>query len=255
MRDLHFTWLPTVVAIICHRYRNATELNLSNVPNTCMLAREAMASLRLFSSPCPCYSFLCSSFTLSTWCLWHMAFKFPFRHLETLILERGVFSYKFFHALSACPALSTLSISEATIYDEDKGIGDYNIFIHHDRLHDLRILKCFLVCVSLRWCYFLLILKEEMYRYTPAKSHIHIYIYIIHAWICSRWSWSFTSHLEKLNLKVSLFRNLLLYGKPISPLNWLTTQLKIRGSFSFGTTLSRLESIYGEMDFTLLNIW
>ncbi|XP_020100177.1 F-box/LRR-repeat protein 15-like isoform X1 [Ananas comosus] len=107
-------------AIICHRYRNATELNLSNVPNTCMLAREAMASLR---------------------------------HLETLILERGVLSYKFFHALSACPALSTLSISEATIYDEDKGIGDYeNIFIHHDRLRDLRILKCYLVCVSLRCC-------------------------------------------------------------------------------------------------------
>lgn len=80
-----------------------------------------------------------------------MAFKFPFRHLETLILERGVLSYKFFHALSACPALSTLSISEATIYDEDKGIGDYeNIFIHHDRLRDLRILKCYLVCVSLR---------------------------------------------------------------------------------------------------------
>nr|XP_029123787.1 F-box/LRR-repeat protein 15 isoform X3 [Elaeis guineensis] len=97
---------------ICRRYPNATELNMSGIPNADVLVMEAMTSLR---------------------------------HLETLILDKGQLGDAFFHALTDCPALTNLKISDASL-----GNGIQEITVYHDRLRDLQILKCRALRISVR---------------------------------------------------------------------------------------------------------
>ncbi|KAG1342646.1 F-box/LRR-repeat protein 15 [Cocos nucifera] len=97
---------------ICRRYPNATELNMSGIPNADVLVMEAMTSLR---------------------------------HLETLILDKGQLGDAFFHALTDCPALTNLKISDASL-----GNGIQEITVYHDRLRDLQIWKCRALRISVR---------------------------------------------------------------------------------------------------------
>ncbi|XP_072990666.1 F-box/LRR-repeat protein 15 [Typha latifolia] len=99
-------------ATICHRYQNATELSMSGIPNADVLVMEAMTSLR---------------------------------RLETIFLERGQLGDEFFRSLTECPALTTLSICDASL-----GNGIQEISVHHDRLRDLHIMKCRVLRISVR---------------------------------------------------------------------------------------------------------
>ncbi|XP_020104020.1 F-box/LRR-repeat protein 15 isoform X2 [Ananas comosus] len=96
----------------CQRYPNATELNLSGVLNADVLVMEALTSLR---------------------------------HLETLILGKGQLSDGFFFALADCPALTTLSICDASL-----GNGLHEVTVYHERLRDLHIVKCRVLRISVR---------------------------------------------------------------------------------------------------------
>lgn len=97
---------------LCRRYPNANEVNLFGVLNADMLAIEAMTSLRC---------------------------------LETLYLGKGQLGDGFFHALTDCPSLNSLSI-----YDASLGNGIQEISVHHDRLRVLNIVKCRVLRVSVR---------------------------------------------------------------------------------------------------------
>lgn len=97
---------------LCHRYPNAIEVNLFGVLNADILVLEAMTSLRC---------------------------------LQTLYLGKGQLGDGFFQALTDCPALNSLSI-----YDTSFGNGIQEISVHHDRLHELNIVKCRVLRVAIR---------------------------------------------------------------------------------------------------------
>ncbi|PKU79035.1 F-box/LRR-repeat protein 15 isoform X2 [Dendrobium catenatum] len=97
---------------LCHRHPNAIKVNLVGVLNAEMLVLEAMTSLRC---------------------------------LETLYLGKGQLGDGFFQALTDCPALNSLSI-----YDTSFGNGIQEISVHHDRLHELKIVKCRVLRVAIR---------------------------------------------------------------------------------------------------------
>ncbi|KAI0516260.1 hypothetical protein KFK09_008932 [Dendrobium nobile] len=65
--------------------------------------------------------------------------------LETLYLGKGQLGDGFFQALTDCPALNSLSI-----YDTSFGNGIQEISVHHDRLHELKIVKCRVLRVAIR---------------------------------------------------------------------------------------------------------
>lgn len=98
--------------VICHRYPDANEVNLSGVLNSDALAMGAMSSLR---------------------------------RLETLILGKGPLGDGFFHALTDCPVLNCLSMCDASL-----GNNLQEISIHHDRLQELNIVKCRFLRISVR---------------------------------------------------------------------------------------------------------
>lgn len=97
---------------ICYRYPNANLVNLSGVQNSDVLVMEAMSSLR---------------------------------RLETLILGKGQLGDAFFHSLTDCPALNSLSITDASL-----GNGIQEITVYHDRLRELNIVKCRVLRISVR---------------------------------------------------------------------------------------------------------
>ncbi|KAH6792402.1 F-box family protein [Perilla frutescens var. hirtella] len=67
------------------------------------------------------------------------------RNLEVLTLGKGQLGETFFQALTDCHTLRSLTINDATL-----GTGLQEIPIHHDRLHDLQIVKCRVLRVSIR---------------------------------------------------------------------------------------------------------
>lgn len=67
------------------------------------------------------------------------------RHLGTLILKKGQFGDRFFHALTDCPALTKLRIHDASL-----GNNIQEITVYHDRLHDLQFEKCRVFRISIR---------------------------------------------------------------------------------------------------------
>ncbi|KAJ6799185.1 F-box/LRR-repeat protein 15-like isoform X1 [Iris pallida] len=97
---------------ICYRYPNANLVNLSGVQNSDVLVVEAMSSLR---------------------------------RLETLILGKGQLNDTFFHSLTDCPSLNSLSINDASL-----GNGIQEITIYHDKLRELNIVKCRVLRISVR---------------------------------------------------------------------------------------------------------
>ncbi|KAL5995317.1 hypothetical protein ACLOJK_025375 [Asimina triloba] len=92
------------VAEMCHRYPNATEVNVFGAPAVDLLAAEAMLSLR---------------------------------NIEVLILGKGQLGDSFFRSLADCRALNRLSITEAFL-----GNGAQEIAVNHDRLRHLQIIRC-----------------------------------------------------------------------------------------------------------------
>ncbi|WOL09380.1 hypothetical protein Cni_G18133 [Canna indica] len=97
---------------ICHRYPNATELTMAAITNADVLVMEAMSSLR---------------------------------HLGTLVLNKGQFGDGFFHALTECPALTRLEISDASL-----GNNIQEITVYHDRLQNIQFEKCRVLRISIR---------------------------------------------------------------------------------------------------------
>ncbi|ONK65363.1 uncharacterized protein A4U43_C07F36340 [Asparagus officinalis] len=97
---------------ICQRYPSANRVNLSGVYNSDVLATEAITSLR---------------------------------RLETLVLGNGQLGDGFFHALTDCPALNSLTICDASL-----GNGIQDIAINHDILRELNIVKCRVLRISVR---------------------------------------------------------------------------------------------------------
>ncbi|MQM11751.1 hypothetical protein Taro_044661 [Colocasia esculenta] len=108
--DLNIT--PENFSAICTRYPNATQVDIMGAPHVDVLVVEAMASLR---------------------------------KLERLILGKGQLPDGFFHALTDCPALKTLHISDASL-----GSGIQEIMIHHEGLRELQITKCRVLRISVR---------------------------------------------------------------------------------------------------------
>ncbi|CAA7401265.1 unnamed protein product [Spirodela intermedia] len=103
---------PENFSAICRRYPNAIQVNVLGVHHVDVLVLEAMTSLR---------------------------------KLESLTLGKGQLPDGFFHALTDCPALKTLHISDAYF-----GSGIQELMIHHDNLHDLQIVKCRVLRISVR---------------------------------------------------------------------------------------------------------
>ncbi|KAF5179226.1 F-box/LRR-repeat protein [Thalictrum thalictroides] len=99
-------------ADMCHRYPNATEVNIFGAPAIHLLSVKAMDSLR---------------------------------NLETLILGKGQLGDAFFNALGACVALKNLNITDATL-----GNGIQDIPVYHDKLCNLQIIKCRVLRISVR---------------------------------------------------------------------------------------------------------
>ncbi|XP_042003043.1 F-box/LRR-repeat protein 15-like [Salvia splendens] len=97
---------------MCHRYPNATAVNIYGAPAIHPLAMKAMSSLR---------------------------------NLEVLTLGKGQLGEAFFQALTDCHMLKSLNINDATL-----GNGIQETPISHDRLHDLQIVKCRVVRISIR---------------------------------------------------------------------------------------------------------
>ncbi|KAL4318547.1 hypothetical protein GQ457_18G002000 [Hibiscus cannabinus] len=97
---------------MCHRYPNATEVNLSGTRNMHLLVMRAVSSLR---------------------------------NLEALTLGRGQLGDAFFHALVECSMLRRLDVNEAIL-----GNGVQEIPINHDRLCDLKVTKCRVMRLSIR---------------------------------------------------------------------------------------------------------
>ncbi|XP_044969313.1 F-box/LRR-repeat protein 15 isoform X2 [Hordeum vulgare subsp. vulgare] len=105
---------------ICHRYQNVTNLNLSGVLSAESLVIEAITFLR---------------------------------HLKTLIMGKGQLGETFFQALTECPLLNTLVVSDASL-----GSGIQEVTVNHDGLRELQIVKCRALRVSIR-CHQLRILS------------------------------------------------------------------------------------------------
>uniref|UniRef100_A0A1D1XY69 F-box/LRR-repeat protein 15 n=1 Tax=Anthurium amnicola TaxID=1678845 RepID=A0A1D1XY69_9ARAE len=103
--------VPDNFSAICHRYPNATQVNISGA-NLDLLVVEAMTSLR---------------------------------KLECLTLGEGQLPDGFFHALTDCPALKSLHINNASL-----GSGIQEMMVHHERLRDLEIIKCRALRISIR---------------------------------------------------------------------------------------------------------
>ncbi|RWR79495.1 F-box/LRR-repeat protein 15-like protein [Cinnamomum micranthum f. kanehirae] len=99
-------------ADMCHRYPNATELNIFGAPSVDLLVMEAMLSLR---------------------------------NIETLILGKGPLNDTFFHSITDCRALKRLSISEAPL-----GNGVQEITIIHEKLIHLQVTRCRVLRISIR---------------------------------------------------------------------------------------------------------
>ncbi|XP_058108585.1 F-box/LRR-repeat protein 15-like isoform X2 [Magnolia sinica] len=99
-------------ADMCHRYPNATEVNILGAPAIDVLVMEAMVSLR---------------------------------NIEVLILGKGQLSDAFFHAVANCHALNHLSISDASL-----GNGIQEVSVFHDKLHHLQIIRCRVLRISVR---------------------------------------------------------------------------------------------------------
>ncbi|KAL6883720.1 hypothetical protein ACP4OV_011134 [Aristida adscensionis] len=97
---------------ICHRYQNATDLNLSGVNNAEVLVLEAIMFLR---------------------------------HLKTLTMAKGQLGEAFFQVLAECPLLTTLTINDASL-----GSGIQEVTVNHDGLRELHIVKCRALRISVR---------------------------------------------------------------------------------------------------------
>ncbi|KAJ0988468.1 hypothetical protein J5N97_006824 [Dioscorea zingiberensis] len=103
---------PQNFEAICLRYPKATLVNLVGVDNSDVLVMDAMINLR---------------------------------RLDTLILGEGQLGDSFFHALTDCPALINLFI-----FDTSLGNGMQEITVNHERLLNLRIVKCRALRISVK---------------------------------------------------------------------------------------------------------
>ncbi|KAL1557278.1 F-box/LRR-repeat protein 15 [Salvia divinorum] len=131
-------------ALVCRQWRDATSheefwryLNLENRPiseeqfeDMCQRYPNA-AAVNIYGT-CAIHSFGIKSINL-------------LRNLEALTLGKGQLGETFFQALTDCHTLRNLTINDATL-----GTGLQEIPIHHDRLHDLQIVKCRVLRVSIR---------------------------------------------------------------------------------------------------------
>ncbi|KAF8388734.1 hypothetical protein HHK36_025414 [Tetracentron sinense] len=99
-------------ADMCHRYPNATEVNVFGAPAIHLLVMEAVSSLR---------------------------------NIESLTLGKGLLGNVFFDSLADCSMLKRLSVVDATLGD-----GIQEILVHHDRLRHLQIIKCRVLRISVR---------------------------------------------------------------------------------------------------------
>ncbi|KAK4412694.1 F-box/LRR-repeat protein 15 [Sesamum alatum] len=97
---------------MCRRYPNATAVNIYGAPAIHPLVMKAISSLR---------------------------------NLEVLTLGKGQLGETFFQALTDCHMLKSLTVNDATL-----GNGIQEIPIYHDRLHDLQIVKCRVLRISIR---------------------------------------------------------------------------------------------------------
>ncbi|XP_076926226.1 F-box/LRR-repeat protein 15-like [Bidens hawaiensis] len=97
---------------MCHRYPNATQLNINGSPAIHTLVMQAISFLR---------------------------------NLEFLTLGKGQLGETFFQALTDCTSLKSLVVSDAIL-----GNGIQEIPIHHDSLQHIQIVKCRVVRISVR---------------------------------------------------------------------------------------------------------
>ncbi|PWA63265.1 hypothetical protein CTI12_AA355420 [Artemisia annua] len=97
---------------MCHRYPNATQVNIIRSPAIHALAMQAISSLR---------------------------------NLELLTLGKGLLGKTFFQALTDCTTLKSLVVTAAIL-----GNGFQEIAIIHDSLRHIKIVKCRVVHVYVR---------------------------------------------------------------------------------------------------------
>uniref|UniRef100_A0A0D3BLP8 F-box domain-containing protein n=1 Tax=Brassica oleracea var. oleracea TaxID=109376 RepID=A0A0D3BLP8_BRAOL len=99
--------------IMCHRYPNATKVNVYGVPSVSnSLAMKAATTLR---------------------------------NLEVLIIGKVHVSEEIFQVLRECNSLRSVTISEALL-----GTGPQEIHLSHDRLRELKIIKCRVMRLAIR---------------------------------------------------------------------------------------------------------
>ncbi|CAN6819324.1 unnamed protein product [Brassica oleracea] len=99
--------------IMCHRYPNATKVNVYGVPSVSnSLAMKAATTLR---------------------------------NLEVLIIGKVHVSEEIFQVLRECNSLRSVTISEAFL-----GTGPQEIHLSHDRLRELKIIKCRVMRLAIR---------------------------------------------------------------------------------------------------------
>ncbi|GER32569.1 F-box/LRR-repeat protein, partial [Striga asiatica] len=97
---------------MCRRYPNATAVNIYGTPAINQLGMKAICLLS---------------------------------HLEVLILGKGQLGENFFEMLSDCHKLRSLTINDATLCG-----GTQDVFVDHDSLRDLQIVKCRILRVTIR---------------------------------------------------------------------------------------------------------
>ncbi|KAF5802605.1 putative F-box domain, leucine-rich repeat domain superfamily [Helianthus annuus] len=97
---------------MCHRYPNATQVNINGSPAIHTLVMQTISSLR---------------------------------NLESLTLGKGQLGETFFQALTDCTMLKSLIVTDAML-----GNGIQEIPIHHDSLRHIQIVKCRVVRISVR---------------------------------------------------------------------------------------------------------
>ncbi|KAI3811517.1 hypothetical protein L1987_21241 [Smallanthus sonchifolius] len=97
---------------MCHRYPNATQVNINGSPAIHTLVMQAISSLR---------------------------------NLEFLTLGKGQLGETFFQALTDCTMLKNLIVTDAIL-----GNGIQEILIYHDSLQHIQIVKCRVVRISVR---------------------------------------------------------------------------------------------------------
>ncbi|KAD5317631.1 hypothetical protein E3N88_17577 [Mikania micrantha] len=103
---------PQQVEDLCHRYPNATQVNINGSPAIHILVMQAMNSLR---------------------------------NLEFLTLGKGQLGETFFQALTDCTNLKSLIVTDVIL-----GNGIQEIPIYHDNLRHIQIVKCRMVRISVR---------------------------------------------------------------------------------------------------------